>query len=171
MRCLMCGKEMVLIRAIEDTAMGVPGYERQSWQCSTCLEVEYRFVFTREKTVPDEVSVQPTHPEQHEADLPTSTQERGAAPSNSEQGSMQTLHSPLAPDHLPAQLTHAEATEADIAMSTQTAFEKRSDSIQSGPSPAAVDPQTDITRQEPHFHVSTWTRAVAKLRRWQKPKG
>jgi len=82
--------------------MLVPGYQHQTWQCSACLEVEHRFAFTREKTVPEEVPIQPTHPEPPQANTPASTQtdveERGATTSNSEQAAHPLQSAPaLAP--------------------------------------------------------------------------
>lgn len=46
MRCILCGAEMLLTQVDRDDTMMVPGYERQTLQCSGCNEVERRTVFT-----------------------------------------------------------------------------------------------------------------------------
>lgn len=48
MRCISCGAEMDVVRVDRDDTMMVPGYERQTLQCSTCKEVEQRLVFSGE---------------------------------------------------------------------------------------------------------------------------
>ena len=45
MRCISCGAEMDVVRVDRDDTMLVPGYERETLQCSTCKEVEQRLVF------------------------------------------------------------------------------------------------------------------------------
>ncbi len=45
MRCVSCGAEMDVVRVDRDDTTLVPGYERQTLQCSTCKEVEQRLVF------------------------------------------------------------------------------------------------------------------------------
>ena len=51
MRCISCGAEMDVVRVDRDDTTLVPGYERQTSQCSTCKEVEQRLVFRRRKWV------------------------------------------------------------------------------------------------------------------------
>jgi hypothetical protein len=46
MRCLMCDAEMILIKAIADASVGVSGFERHTFQCSSCGDVEERLVFS-----------------------------------------------------------------------------------------------------------------------------
>jgi len=46
MRCLSCGAEMDLIEVVPDTTKMVRGYEHQTWQCSSCAEIERRLVFS-----------------------------------------------------------------------------------------------------------------------------
>lgn len=46
MRCIACGAEMHVVRVERDDTMMVPGYERQTWQCRSCNEVERRLVFS-----------------------------------------------------------------------------------------------------------------------------
>ena len=36
MRCIACGENMILFSSVPDIAMMVPGYERQTLQCSGC---------------------------------------------------------------------------------------------------------------------------------------
>ena len=47
MRCMSCGGEMILMKAIEDWTMPVPGFERHAYMCSVCLETEQRTVFNK----------------------------------------------------------------------------------------------------------------------------
>jgi hypothetical protein len=181
MRCLMCGEEMVLIQTVEDTGKMVAGFERQSWQCSICLDVEHRFMFAREKTVAEQTLVQHTPVDQREGDLPasmqTDDQEPGATPNNSEQGLTQI---PLVPDDLPVQRAYTEPAKAEHATSTHTGLEKHAlsnseqgstDTLQSGRALVPVEPVTETECQGPRVHASTWNRAVAKLRSWQSVHG
>ena len=46
MRCLMCHAEMILIKAEADETVGVTGFERHTYQCSNCGDVEQRLVFS-----------------------------------------------------------------------------------------------------------------------------
>jgi hypothetical protein len=177
----MCGEEMVLIQTVEDTGKMVTGFERQSWQCSICLDVEHRFMFAREKTVAEQTLVQHTPVDQREGDLPasmqTDDQEPGATPNNSEQGLTQI---PLVPDDLPVQRAYTEPAKAEHATSTHTGLEKHAlsnseqrstDTLQSGRASVPVEPVTETEGQGPRVHASTWNRAVAKLRRWQSVHG
>jgi len=50
MRCLACGAEMHLMQAVPDDTMMVAGYEHQTWQCTSCNDVERRLAFSRAKT-------------------------------------------------------------------------------------------------------------------------
>jgi hypothetical protein len=47
MRCMACGGEMILMKAIEDLTMAVPGFERHSYMCSVCYDTEQRLVFNK----------------------------------------------------------------------------------------------------------------------------
>jgi hypothetical protein len=46
MRCMACGDEMVLAEAVPADAMGVKGFEHQTFQCPGCHDTERRLVFT-----------------------------------------------------------------------------------------------------------------------------
>ena|SRR5437868_1624840 len=46
MRCLICDAEMILIKAVSDESVAVPGFERHTLQCSSCGDVEERLVFS-----------------------------------------------------------------------------------------------------------------------------
>jgi hypothetical protein len=46
MRCLMCNAEMILIKAVAEETAGVTGFERHTYQCSNCADVEQRLVFS-----------------------------------------------------------------------------------------------------------------------------
>jgi hypothetical protein len=63
MRCISCGAEMRLLQVDRDDSMMVPGYERQTLQCSGCNEVEHRTVFSGENSSrPAEPSLVPSTP-------------------------------------------------------------------------------------------------------------
>jgi hypothetical protein len=47
MRCMACGAEMILVKAIEDVTMPVPGFEHRAYMCSLCNETEHRLVFNK----------------------------------------------------------------------------------------------------------------------------
>ena len=47
MRCMACGAEMILVRAIEDETMPVPGFQRHAYMCSSCHDTEQRLVFNK----------------------------------------------------------------------------------------------------------------------------
>src|SRR5258707_8941445 len=47
MRCIGCGHEMRLVKAVADCTMMVPGYEHQTLECADCRTVERRMVFGR----------------------------------------------------------------------------------------------------------------------------
>jgi hypothetical protein len=47
MRCMVCGKEMVLINALEDLTKPVLGFERETYICSGCGDTEQRTVFNK----------------------------------------------------------------------------------------------------------------------------
>jgi hypothetical protein len=49
MRCVSCGEEMRLVQVVEEKNMMVTGYEKHSFECSGCREVEQRLVFTEHK--------------------------------------------------------------------------------------------------------------------------
>jgi len=38
---------MILIKAIEDLTMAVPGFERRSYMCSVCFDTEQRLAFNK----------------------------------------------------------------------------------------------------------------------------
>lgn len=48
MRCLACGAEMHLMHVVQDETISVPGYEHRTFMCSTCGDIERRFVFARD---------------------------------------------------------------------------------------------------------------------------
>ena len=47
MRCIGCGGEMRLVKAVADCTMMVSGYEHQTLECEGCHAVERRMVFGR----------------------------------------------------------------------------------------------------------------------------
>src|SRR5262245_7255314 len=61
MRCLACGAEMLLMQTVQDETMAVPGFERHTFMCSSCNDIEHRLVFATptEEASPDP---RPAHP-------------------------------------------------------------------------------------------------------------
>jgi hypothetical protein len=51
MRCLMCNAEMVFMGAVPADAT-LPGFERHTFSCSACSEIERRLLFTGTKSLP-----------------------------------------------------------------------------------------------------------------------
>jgi hypothetical protein len=47
MRCMACGGEMILMSAIQDDTMAVPGFEHHTFKCSECQDLERRLVFRK----------------------------------------------------------------------------------------------------------------------------
>ena len=45
MRCLMCDAEMILINAVLDESAAAPGFERHTYQCINCGDIEQRLAF------------------------------------------------------------------------------------------------------------------------------
>jgi hypothetical protein len=48
MRCIECGREMVLLDAIEDWTKPVLGFERETYMCPGCGETEQRTAFNKQ---------------------------------------------------------------------------------------------------------------------------
>jgi hypothetical protein len=49
MRCLACGGELHLVHVVEDEAKTAGVYEKHTFECSSCHEVEHRPVFNERK--------------------------------------------------------------------------------------------------------------------------
>ena len=47
MRCMACGGEMVLMNVIEDQTMAASGFERRTFMCSKCGDIERRLAFNK----------------------------------------------------------------------------------------------------------------------------
>jgi hypothetical protein len=47
MRCMACGADMILMKAVEDDTMAVSGFERRTFMCSVCYDVERRLAFNK----------------------------------------------------------------------------------------------------------------------------
>jgi hypothetical protein len=47
MRCMACGAEMILMKAVEDDTMAVSGFERRTFMCSVCYDIEQRLAFNK----------------------------------------------------------------------------------------------------------------------------
>jgi hypothetical protein len=64
---------MRLMQAVPDDTMMVAGYEHQTWQCSSCNDIERRLAFIRAKTSIENVplpSVSPQEPQDERAPAP-----------------------------------------------------------------------------------------------------
>jgi hypothetical protein len=46
MRCMACGAEMNLMKAVPDDTMAVAGFEHHTFMCSSCDDIERRLIFT-----------------------------------------------------------------------------------------------------------------------------
>jgi hypothetical protein len=57
---MACGAEMILVNVVQDP-MDVPGFERRTFKCSGCLDVEQRLAFTRNGRESD-AQPTPVHP-------------------------------------------------------------------------------------------------------------
>jgi hypothetical protein len=51
-RCIACGENMILLNVVHDRTMIVPGYERQTLQCSACGVSERRLIFKSRQSHP-----------------------------------------------------------------------------------------------------------------------
>ena len=60
MRCLSCDAEMILIKVVEDETMMVRGFERHTYMCSACADIERRFVFNKHDSERELDAVPPT---------------------------------------------------------------------------------------------------------------
>jgi len=47
MRCILCDAEMILMNVVQDDTMPVVGFERRTFMCSSCHDVEQRLAFVR----------------------------------------------------------------------------------------------------------------------------
>jgi hypothetical protein len=48
MRCMDCGRELVLLNTIEDWTMPVLGFERETYMCLGCGKTEQRTAFNKQ---------------------------------------------------------------------------------------------------------------------------
>jgi hypothetical protein len=65
MRCLLCASEMVVMHVVADNTMPVAGFERHTFQCPSCGDVEQRLMFNRhgqDEAQPVQVSSPPVSP-------------------------------------------------------------------------------------------------------------
>jgi hypothetical protein len=61
MRCLMCHAEMILIKVVAEETAGVTGFERRTFQCSNCGDVEQRLTFSSRAIGERAADVPPHH--------------------------------------------------------------------------------------------------------------
>jgi hypothetical protein len=47
MRCMVCDAEMILMKVVPDDTMPVPGFERRTFMCSVCHDVECHLAFVK----------------------------------------------------------------------------------------------------------------------------
>ena len=50
MRCMACGAEMILMKVVQDDTTSVLGFERHTFMCSACHDVERRLMFTKTRS-------------------------------------------------------------------------------------------------------------------------
>ena len=62
MRCLSCNAEMILINVVEDETLMARGFERHTYMCSGCADIERRFVFNKHDSDRDFDAAPPTAP-------------------------------------------------------------------------------------------------------------
>ena len=102
MRCLVCNAEMILMKVDQDDTMPVPGFERRTFMCSECHDVERRFVFTKHaQGEPETVQVAP----------PIADEQSSNEPIAGEQGDNEPT--PLEGEPEPVQVAPSIAGEQD----------------------------------------------------------
>ena len=47
MRCMVCGAEMTLTNVVRDETTAVAGFQRHSFLCPSCNDVEHRLIFAK----------------------------------------------------------------------------------------------------------------------------
>ena len=57
MRCMACDAEMILTNVMRDDAMAVLGFERHTFRCSKCNDVDRRLVFVKHGRQDDAASM------------------------------------------------------------------------------------------------------------------
>jgi hypothetical protein len=62
MRCMACGSEMILMNAVPDDTLEVPGFEHHTFTCSECQDTERRLLFTKHREGDTEPTVQAAPP-------------------------------------------------------------------------------------------------------------
>jgi hypothetical protein len=105
MRCLLCATEMTLKQVVADNSMPVPGFERHTFECPSCGDVEQRLIFNRhaqDEAQPVQVSAPPVSPP--------------AVPAHNETAASQAKHDEVtAPPASPSALSEGEqATAASV---------------------------------------------------------
>jgi len=101
MRCLVCNAEMILMKVDQDDTMPVPGFERRTFMCSECHDVERRFVFTKNAREGETVQVAP----------PIAGEQSNNEPIAGEQGDNEPM--PLEGEPEPVQVAPPIAGEQD----------------------------------------------------------
>jgi len=71
MRCLSCNAEMILINVVEDETLMARGFERHTYMCSGCADIERRFVFNKHDSDHDFDAAPPTAPSIEPASVET----------------------------------------------------------------------------------------------------
>ena len=62
MRCLSCDAEMILMKVVKDATLMVRGFERHTYMCSACADIERRFVFNKHDSERELDAAPPTAP-------------------------------------------------------------------------------------------------------------
>ena len=165
MRCLLCATEMVVMHVVADNTMPVPGFERHTFQCPSCGDVEQRLIFNRgrqDETEPAQVAAPPVSPGPIPVNPETaSSQSKDEKPAESPLSpTMPTENEPVttvwAPE--PAQVLAPPVSPGPIPVNPETASSQSKDEK---PAESPLSP-TMPTEDEPVTTV--WARALAKLR-------
>ena len=69
MRCLACEAEMKLVKVVVEDTM-IEGFERHIFMCTSCQDIERRFVFNNQSKRDDEIASPPFAPDSSTLDNP-----------------------------------------------------------------------------------------------------
>jgi hypothetical protein len=164
MRCLACGVEMQLVRAVADATAPVPGYAHHTFECPGCHDTETRLVFSREpvEAVP---ALRPGPPRREEAapepasDLPVPA----AGDAHTEASSAWARALDLLRSRQGVLAGQAAGPAPGESPRHRLAMPRRREAPAVPRPPAAAAAATQLP-----LPASAWARAVAMLRRRQE---
>jgi hypothetical protein len=108
---MACGGEMILMSAIQDDTMAVPGFEHHTFKCSECQDLERRLVFRKHGR---EGATEPVAVPAAPPTVPASIvqDEHVAASSHLDEGDTEPVAVPAAPPTVPASIVQDEHVAA-----------------------------------------------------------